>query len=417
MNTAVLLIASLDTKGAEAAFLRERLEADGLAVLTLDFGTGSSSEAAPADIEAEAVARRGGASLAALRLADRNAALAAMTVGVEEIVRDLRAEGRIAGAIGFGGSGGTAIATAGMRQLPFGVPKVMLSTVASSDVRPYVDIHDITMMHSVADFSGLNPITQTVLANAAGALAGMVRAQATLTPRAARPLVAVSQFGVTTAAVEKAGRLLADAGMELVPFHATGVGGRTMENLIAAGRFAAVLDLTTTEWADEVAGGTLSAGPDRLGAAGRRGVPQVIAPGALDMINFFGPDYAASKPLPPALTGRLLYRHNDLVVLARTSAAENAEIGRRIATQLNAATGPVTVLFPSRGVSALDAPGQPFFDPDADTALLASLRAHLGAHVRLTVVDAHINDDAFAAAAVGALLAMLPPPTMVARHA
>ena len=416
MSAPVVLIASLDTKGVEAAFLRERLEADGLTVLTLDFGIGAPSMG-PAEIGAEAVARRGGAALAGLRTAGRNAALAAMTAGVEGIVRDLHGQDRVAGVIGFGGSGGTAVATAGMRQLPFGVPKLMLSTVASSDVRAYVDIHDITMMHSVGDFSGLNPITETVLANAAGALAGMVRARATLKPRATRKLVAASMFGVTTPAVEKARRLLAEAGLELIPFHATGVGGRTMESLVAAGHFAAVLDLTTTEWADEVAGGTLSAGPDRLGAAGRAGVPQVIAPGALDMVNFFGPDYAASKPLPPALAGRLLHRHNDLVLLMRTSAAENAEIGRRIAEKLNAATGPVVLLFPSQGVSALDAPGQPFFDPEADAALLESLRANLAGRIDLRVVDAHINDDAFASAAVAAVLALLSPSTTVARHA
>ena len=415
MTAPILLIASLDTKGAEAAFLRERLEAEGLAVTTLDFGMNAPMTSA--DIDAGAVANRGGGALDALKAADRNAALAVMTRGVEGFVQDLHTQGRVAGVIGFGGSGGTAVATAGMRQLPFGLPKLMLSTVASSDVRAYVDVHDITMMHSVADFSGLNPITETVLAGAAGALAGMVRARAALKPRASRPLVAASMFGVTTMAVEKAGRLLGRSGLELVPFHATGVGGRTMESLIAAGYFTAVLDLTTTEWADEVAGGTLTAGPDRLGAAGRSGIPQVIAPGALDMVNFFGPDYSASKPLPAALAGRLLHRHNDLVVLMRTSPAENTEIGRRIAGKLNAATGPVVVLFPDRGLSALDAEGQPFFDPAADAALRDSLRANLDARIELKIVDAHINDDAFAAAAVDALLSMISPSTTVARHA
>ncbi len=416
MRPPILLIASFDTKGAEADFLRERLEADGLAVIAIDFGTTAPS---PLWVEfgAEAVARRADADIGKLKTADRNAALAAMTAGITGIVRDLHAEGRVAGIIGFGGSGGTAVATAAMRQLPFGLPKVMLSTVASSDVRAYVDIHDVTMMHSVADFGGLNPITETVLANAAGALGGMVRVRAARKPRAARPLVAASMFGVTTPAVDKAGRLLADAGLELVPFHATGVGGRTMESLIEAGYFIAVLDLTTTEWADEVAGGTLSAGPDRLGAATRRGIPQVVVPGALDMVNFFGPDYAASKPLPAALAGRRLHRHNDLVVLMRTSVAESREVGRRIAAKLNAAQGPVAVLFPSRGLSTLDAPGQPFFDPEADAALLDTLRAHLAAYIRLEVVDAHVNDDAFAAAAVDALLAMLPSSRMVGHHA
>ncbi len=416
MSASAILIASLDTKGEEAGFLRERLEAEGLQVLTIDFGM-TTMPPSPARIGAEAVARRGGAELDALRAGARNAALAAMTAGVVAVIADLHAEGRVDGVIGFGGSGGTAVASAAMRALPFGIPKVMLSTVASSDVRGYVDIHDITMMHSVADFGGLNPITEAVLVNAAGALAGMIRARAGSRPRAARPLVAVSMFGVTTPAVTKATRLLADAGYEAVPFHATGVGGRTMESLIEAGFFTAVLDLTTTEWADEVAGGSLSAGPDRLGAAARAGVPQVVAPGALDMVNFFGPDYSAAKPLPAALAGRKLHRHNDLVVLMRTTPAENREIGRRIAGKLNAAIGPVAVLWPSGGVSALDEPSQPFFDPEADAALLDALRAHVDGRIRITVVDAHINDDAFAAAAVSQLLALLSPPDPVDQHA
>ena len=416
MSAAVVLIASLDTKAEEAGFLRACLEADGLEVLTIDFGM-SAMPPSSGRIGAEAVARRVGADLEFLRAGNRNAALAAMTAGVAGSVQDLQAEGRVSGIIGFGGSGGTAVATAAMRILPFGLPKIMLSTVASSDVRAYVDIHDITMMHSVADFGGLNPITETVLANAAGALAGMIRARAASKPRAARPMVAVSMFGVTTPAVSKAVRLLAEAGYDAVPFHATGVGGRTMESLIDAGYFAAVLDITTTEWADEVAGGSLSAGPDRLGAAARAGLPQVVAPGALDMVNFFGPDYAAAKPLPPALAGRKLHRHNDLVLLMRTTPSENREIGRRIAAKLNAALGPVIVLWPSRGVSALDAPGQPFFDPEADAALLDALRTHLDGRIPITIVDAHLNDDAFAAAAVGELLNLLSPSNPADQHA
>ena len=250
------------------------------------------------------------------------------------------ARGEIAGILSIGGSGGTAVGTAAMRALPFGAPKVMVSTVAASDTRAYVGTKDIAMINSVVDFAGVNPISRPVLRNAAAAVLAMARAAAEpVDTNGQDRLIAVSQFGVTTAAVEAAHRLLVAAGYTLVPFHATGTGGRTMESLIDDGLFVGVLDLTTTEWADEVAGGNLSAGPDRLGAAGRVGIPQVVAPGALDMANFFG------VPVPEKFSGRQFHHHNSQVALMRTTRAENTEIGHRIAAQLNAATGPVTVLF------------------------------------------------------------------------
>jgi uncharacterized protein (UPF0261 family) len=398
--TVVGLIASLDTKAAEAAFLRDEIVARGVGVTVADFGTGPP--AFLPDVSATELARLGGGSLHSLASArDRNAAMDVMVRGAASWAAAAQAKGEIAGIISVGGSGGTAVGTAAMRALPFGAPKLMVSTVASADVRPYVGTKDITMMHSVVDFAGLNPISEPVLRNAAAAIAAMAQASERPSTLKAQRLVAATQFGVTTPAVEQAAALLAKAGFTLVPFHATGIGGLTMESLIADGLFEAVLDLTTTEWADEVAGGNLTAGPDRLGAAARAGVAQVVVPGALDMANFFG------VPVPERFKDRLVHRHNANVALMRTSPSENAEIGRRIAEKLNASVGPVVVLFPGRGLSALDAEGQPFFDPAADAALLEALRETLDSRVRLDVLDLHINDPAFAEIAVGTLLSLL----------
>ena len=396
----VALIVSLDTKADEARYLRDQIIAAGVGVRVVDFGTGAPGFAA--DVPASEIARLGGGSLQQLASSrDRAAAIDTMMRGAAAWAAGAHARGELAGIISVGGSGGTAVGTAAMRALPFGVPKVMVSTVASSDVKSYVGTKDITMINSVVDFAGLNPISEPVLRNAAAAVAAMARVQAAPSQLPAQRLIAATQFGVTTPAVEHAHALLAQAGYTLVPFHATGIGGQTMESLIADGMFEAVLDLTTTEWADEVAGGNLSAGPDRLGAAARAGIPQVIAPGALDMANFFG------VPVPERHAGRLIHHHNANVALMRTTAAENAEIGRRIAGQLNLATGPVVVLFPLRGVSALDAEGQPFFDPRANQALLDSLREHLLPQVRLVALDLHINDAAFAETAVAELLILI----------
>jgi uncharacterized protein (UPF0261 family) len=399
--TTVAIIASLDTKAEEAAYLRQRIEAAGVEAMLVDFGT--TTPGVVPHVEAATIAGLGGSSIAGLRRErDRAAAIDAMIAGAASWAADAYVRGSISGIISIGGSGGTAVGTAAMRALPFGAPKVMVSTVAAADVRPYVGIKDITMINSVVDFAGLNPISEAVLRNAAAAVAAMALASREASPLGGQRLVAATQFGVTTPAIETAQKLLREAGFTLVPFHATGVGGQTMESLIADGFFEAVLDLTTTEWADEVVGGTLSAGPTRLEAAARAGLPQVIAPGALDMVNFFG-----TEGVPHNLAGRLIHHHNANVALMRTTARENAEIGQRIAEKLNAAKGPVTVLFPLRGVSALDAEGKPFFDPEADRALFAALDRNLEPHVRFEGLDLHINDDAFAAACVAELLTLI----------
>ena len=335
-----------------------------------------------------------------LQRRDRGEAVAAAARGVVAVVADLSAKGWVDGILGLGGSAGTVIGTAAMRALPFGVPKVMVSTLASGQTRPFVGGSDIMMLYPVADIAGLNRLTRTTLTNAALALAGMVQGRATDGRPDAdnRPLVAATMFGVTTPCVDSARRALEGSGLEVVVFHATGVGGESMEGLVRDGRVAGVLDLTTTELADELVGGILSAGPDRLEAAVKAGLPQVVSVGALDMVNF-GP----RETIPERFRGRLFHAHNPSVTLMRTTTEENAALGRWVARVLAGSTAPAVVMIPLRGVSALDIQGGPFHDPEADGALFDALRRRTGrprySHVRVEARDEHINDPAFAAVA------------------
>lgn len=397
----VLFIGTLDTKGDEYAFVRDLVRARGHDVVVMDLGVlGAASF--PPDIPAEAVAREGGGSLQELRARrDRGAAIEVMLAGARAWTRRLFAEGRVSGVLGLGGGGGTAMIAAAMRELPVGIPKVLVSTMAAGNTAPYLDGKDLTLMYSVVDIAGLNPLSRRILANAAGAISGMV-SQPTPTGDHDRPLIAATMFGVTTPCVTTARKCLEEAGYDVVVFHATGSGGRAMEGLIADGYFSGVLDVTTTEWCDEVVGGVLTAGPDRLSAAGRKGIPQVVSLGALDMVNFGAPD-----TVPERFAGRTLYRHNPSVTLMRTTATECREIGRRIAAQLNRATGPVVLVIPLRGVSMIDAEGQPFYDAEADRALFRSLREHAASNVRIKEVDQHINDPAFAQALADELIRQL----------
>jgi uncharacterized protein (UPF0261 family) len=397
----VLLIGTLDTKGTEYGFVRDLIRARDVNTLVMDLGTIGDPPFMP-DVSAADVARRGGSTLAAIReRKDRGEAVNIMLAGARAITRELYDTGRFDGVLGLGGGGGSAMISAAMRELPVGVPKVLVSTMASGNTAPYVDVKDLTMMYSVVDIAGLNPLSQRILANAAGAIVGMVtQAQS---PPADRPLIAATMFGVTTPCVTAARERLEAAGYDVIVFHATGSGGRAMEGLIDDGWFAGVLDVTTTEWADEVVGGVLTAGPNRLSAGGRRGVPQVVSVGALDMVNFGAPE-----TIPARFNDRLLYRHNPQVTLMRTTAEECREIGQRMAAQLNRATGDVAVLLPLRGVSMIDRDGQPFHDPTADEALFASLRSALNRTVRVREIDAHINDAEFANALADELLALLP---------
>jgi uncharacterized protein (UPF0261 family) len=399
----ILLIGTLDTKGVEVRFVRDCLMQAGQPCLVLDAGVLGSPAFTP-DIPAAEVYAAAGTTLAAVRQAgDRGQAIDAAARGVVEIAQSLYSRGKVRAVLGLGGSAGTTIATAAMRTLPFGLPKVMVSTLASGQVRPYVGVRDIIMVNSVVDISGLNRISRQVLGNAAAALAGMLtQPPPTQEIVADQPLVTATMFGNTTPCVEVARKLIERAGYEVLVFHATGTGGLAMESFIHDGLVAGVLDLTTTELADELVGGILSAGKDRLTAAALRGVPQVIAPGALDMVNF-GP----ADTVPEKFRGRRFYQHNPTVTLMRTTPEENDQLGQEIAHKASAAKGPTAVLLPMRGVSALDAVGKPFWWPQADVALFQSIRNWISPHVRLVELDLHINDPAFAEAAAGALLQML----------
>jgi uncharacterized protein (UPF0261 family) len=394
----VVLLGTLDTKGAEYAFLRERVLAAGCDVLVVDAGVLGDADASgpcPVDITADEVARAAGEDRQSLvRRHDRGAAVAAMARGAAMVIGQLHEAGRLDAVLGMGGSGGTTIIAAAMQALPVGVPKLIVSTMASGDTRAYIGTTDIALLYSVIDIAGINVLAERILANAAAAVAGMARAAAgfrSALPR--RPLVAATMFGVTTPCVTVAREWLEAHGYEVLVFHATGTGGRAMEGLIRSGFLAGVLDVTTTELADELVGGVLSAGPDRLEAAGTQGLPQVVSVGALDMCNFGPPE-----TMPAAFAGRRIARHNPTVTLLRTTPDECAELGRTMARKLNAATGPVSVFLPLRGISAIDAPGEAFHDPAADAALFGALREGLRPPVDLVEVDAHINDPGFATA-------------------
>jgi uncharacterized protein (UPF0261 family) len=397
---AVYILATLDTKGREAAFVRDVLRARGVEALLVDTGIlGEPQE--PADLSRTEVFRAGGENLEALRArADRGAAVTAAARGAEALARDLHARGKLDGVLGLGGGAGTTIGTAAMRALPIGVPKLMVSTLASGEVAHYVGTSDVMMMNAVVDIAGLNRISRVVLWNAANALAGMVKAGAPGKSED-RPLVAASMFGVTTPCVERARAVLEQAGYEVLVFHATGSGGRTLESLASSAMLAGVLDITTTELADELVGGVLTAGPDRLTAASRAGIPQIVSVGALDMVNFHGID-----SVPSRFRGRNFYKHNANVTLMRTTAEECRALGREIGEKLARGAGQSVIVFPKRGVSAIDREGQPFDDPLARAALLEGLRA-THAHVPLVELDLHVNDAAFAEECARRLIALM----------
>jgi uncharacterized protein (UPF0261 family) len=375
----VVLLGTLDTKGHEYEYLRERLRDHGVEVLLVDAGV--TEPLVEPDL---AVGRPA--------YGDRGAAVEEAARGAEELVRRLHEEGRLDGILALGGSGGTAIATHAMRALPVGVPKLMVSTMASGDTRPYVGAVDVTMAYSIVDIAGINAVSARILANAAAAMAGMVSAKPPQV-ESGKPLIAASMFGVTTPSVTAARERLEELGYEVLVFHATGTGGQSMEALMRGGFITGVLDVTTTELADDLVGGVLSAGPDRLEAAGELGLPQVVSLGALDMVNF-GP----LDSVPERFRGRLFYEHNPTVTLMRTTPDECAELGRRIASKLNAARGPVTLFVPLRGISMIAVEGQPFHDAAADEALVGALREQLDPSVDVRELDADINDPAFARA-------------------
>ncbi len=391
---AVALVGTLDTKGAEYQWVAERLREHGVEVVVVDVGVGSGgSFTSPVTVTAADVADAAGASIERLRADnDRGAAVAAMGEGAAVVLDRLLGAGRLSGVLALGGSGGSSIAARAVRDLPIGLPKLLVSTMAAGDVSPYVGAGDVTMMYSVVDVAGINQVSRAVLGNAAAAAAAMARAYAARRDAgvraSGRPLVAASMFGVTTPAVDAARARLTELGYEVLVFHATGAGGRALEALARSGMLAGVLDLTTTELADDMVGGVLTAGPDRLTAAGAAGIPQVVSLGALDMVNF-GP----RDTVPERFAERMFFVHNPTVTLMRTTVAENAELGRRLGAKLAAATGPTALVVPHLGVSALDAEGMPFRDEAADAALFAAaLDAVAGSAVTVVDEPAHIND-------------------------
>lgn len=406
----VALVGTLDTKGEDLGFLADRLRAAGAGVIVVDAGTGEPDGVAlgPDDVDGEAVAAAAGTTRAALRAAgDRGQAVTEMGRGAAAVIGGLAASGRVDGVLSAGGSGGSSIAAQVFAALPIGLPKLLVSTMASGDVSPYIGAKDVCVMYSVVDVSGINRISRVILGNAAAAMAGMVAARtadaAEPSPADEKPLIAASMFGVTTPAVETARARLTDLGYEVLVFHATGAGGKALEALAEARLVSGVLDLTTTELADDLVGGVLSAGPDRLTAAGAAGLPQVIGPGALDMVNFGPPD-----SVPAEFAGRLFYEHNPTVTLMRTTPEEMAELGARVGRKAAAATGPVEVFWPDRGVSALDADGQAFRDAAADEACRAALESELAAAgLSLHRMDLNINDPAFATAMADRLHQMI----------
>jgi uncharacterized protein (UPF0261 family) len=404
MQKSILVVGTFDSKGTEFQFLIEQLRSHSVSLLTMNVGVMGTTDLFVVDVNAQQVACEAETSLDQLRSAnDRGAAIKAMADGASRIARQLFDEGKLCGIIGMGGGGGTSLVTAAMRALPIGIPKVCVSTMAGGDTSNYVQTADITMIPAITDISGLNRISRMVIAQAAAAVVAMTRVAQ---PVAAdlRPLVVASMFGNTTACVDACRAQLTAAGYEVLVFHATGTGGRMMESLIDAKLVDACLDITTTEWADEICGGILSAGPDRLSAPGRNAIPHLIVPGCIDMVNFGAPD---SVPQEYRDAGRLLYEWNPAVTLMRTNVAENQQLGRIFAEKANAAKGPVAILLPLKGVSILDGDEERFCDRAADQAMFDKLRDLLREDIPVIEVDCNINDPQFADAAVGLLLELM----------
>ena len=401
MPKTVVIVGALDTKGQEFQFVKELIEKQGLATLMVDFGVMGAPLFTP-DITRQEVAQAGGGDLATLASGEhKDKAMQVMAAGLSVIIRKLYDDGKLNGIIGMGGSGGTSIASSAMRTLPVGVPKLMVSTVGGGDVSAYSGTKDITFMPSIVDVAGFNRISRAIYTNAAGAIIGMVSVEQ---PSAAEetPLIAASMFGNTTRSVDRARSLMESHGYEVLVFHATGTGGKTMEGLISDGYISGSLDITTTELADEVCGGVFSAGPERCLAASRAGIPAVIVPGCVDMANFWGID-----TIPEKYKNRKLYQWNPNVTLLRTNVEENIKMGEMLAVAANAATAPVAILLPLKGVSMLDSPGGDFWDPAADQACYDAIKKNLKPGITVIEMDNNINDPEFSDKVAETLLEML----------
>lgn len=400
----IAIAGTFDSKGAEYQYIKGLVEELGLRAYTIH--TGVFEPMFEPDVSNGEVAAAAGYNLEEIAAKkDRSLAMEALAKGMETIVPKLYADGMFDGILSLGGSGGTSLATAAMRALPIGVPKLMVSTMASGDVERYVGTSDIIMMPSIVDVAGLNKISKMIFKNAVLAMAGMVSCGDKLKNDTTeqKPLIAATMFGVTTPCIEQAKAYLEEKGYEVMVFHATGTGGKTMEALIDAGFFAGVLDLTTTEYCDEVVGGILAAGPDRCGAAIRQKVPQVVSVGACDMVNFGEMD-----SVPEQFRGRNLYKHNPAVTLMRTTVEENVEIAHRLAEKWNGARRKMVLLLPKKGVSMIDAEGQPFDGSEERKTLFETLKKEIrNDNVEIVELDNNINDEHFALTAAKTLLELM----------
>ena len=402
MKKTIVLLGRLDSKGKEYAYVKDLILRGGFGVIVIDVGTRGAPQFEP-DISREEVARAAGVKIEdVVDPADENKEIRVMMEGAPKIAQRLRDSGRLDGIMCLGGSRGTAIGTASMRALPFGIPKVMVSTIASGDMRPYIGTKDITVVHSVTDIVGLNRMTKRLLTCAAGAVMGAVSADPGL-EASGKAFIAMSSMGGINRAVFSAQKTLEDKGFEVVAFHTVGTGGQAMEEAIEQGLIDGVLDLVTHELTDHLFGGFCDAGPARLEAAGKKGIPQVVAPGCLDFIVFSPPD-----KLPEGLRNRKVYRHTPEVALVRANKGEMASIGKAMAEKLNRALGPFVVAVPNQGFSPANRRGKPLYDPEADRAFVEALRQSLKPSARIVEVDAHINDELFAKQAVGFLCELMP---------
>lgn len=387
----IVIIGSLDTKGDVVLFLKKRIEKRNHKTIVVDIGVLKDPVFEP-DISRHTVAEAANTSIEELVIAnDRGKAISAMCEGTQRVIQKLYQAGGLDGVIAVGGGQGTIVATSAMRALPVGIPKLMISTKGSSNIRFYVGTKDITMMHSVVDIAGLPQMLRNILINASGAICGMVEEAKEPYLPSDKTMIGITMFGVTTPCVMNVKFMLEERGYEVLIFHAVGTGGMAMEELIDNGTIGGVIDITTTELADELCGGAYSAGTNRLEAAGKKGIPQVVVPGALDMVNFAG-----KETIPERFSQRLFYQYNPLTTLMRTDPRENAILGRIVAQKLNLANGPTTVVIPLLGFSAYDIKGEVFYDPKADLAFLNALKEYLDPKIKVIEVNAHINDQIFA---------------------
>jgi len=402
-DKSILILGCFDTKGEVFHYLRDCIVSRGETVLTVNTGIFGTTSAFPTDFEADAVAAAAGHNITDLRRdRDRGKAIDVMGKGAARLVSELYHAGKIKAIVGMGGGGGTYIALSAMQGIPFGVPKVCLTTLATKDLSRQIGDKDIMLIPSVVDVAGMNHILRQLVAQAAAAVCAMANVE-TASDAAKKPSIAISMFGNTTACVDKCTELLTAAGYEVLAFHATGVGGRTMESLIREGCFDAVLDITTTELADDLCGGICSAGPERLTAAAEMGIPQVVVPGCMDMVNF-----AHLDTVPHAFADRHLYSWAPDVTLMRTDERENAILGERLARKVSRSPVPAAVVLPLKGISQVASEGGIFHHPAADEALFNAIRAHVSGDVSVIESATHINDPAFAELLVDTLLGLMP---------